>query len=886
MRPLFAVFFLLPAPALAQHLLVNEVGYDVVSNPEVSEFIEILNPTDQPIVLNDGTAGWYVSDDEDIYWNIVNGPVVNSSSDWVLTFPVGAVLEPHGLAVIVEDSDDFLAEFFPGGLATFESQPGSPQLFEMTVDLDTVPEVTMVGNTSSMSLTNDGEDVVIFHWDGRSDLVEDGDVVCWVNLAELPDKSAVSIDGPDVDAVASTYLPDLGTAVAALDAGSGESTQRRNAIEYDEVDNGGNGFLGHDETTEDWSTSFSVSTPTPGRFLFDLDGDLSDLAAASEPLAVSPTDGPGSGTAVLDYGADGSVSELYAVVADLDGNGTADHVIAGVRGQFFTGSPGANGTFLLIDVDPGSGVGATAFAGGPGQPADYAGLLDSDLTQNGGELSADRIAEGIGFDAAAGITADGCTASDTCGIRGFGTDGVAGLLADFAWLGDVAARSDIDIGDIAAELPGAVGTTWAGPEGFEIALDLADLGNPTRIALAVVTSADFGNDPSPNTLPESAQNTFGEDVVLDTVACLAISGPAPGFAFPDSDGDGYGTDAGAEPLCGLLRPGFAAVGGDCDDGSTLRNPGHGEDCDGLDNDCDGNVDEDFDVDGDGAFVETDTNCVLTYPPGSLDCDDLNPNLQQSSPEVCDGADNDCDQQIDNGFDLDGDGAFMASDAGCATTYGTGADCDDTDAAINPSAAEVCNATDDDCEGGVDEGFDGDGDGWFNGADPGCAASYLSVDCADGNAGINPGAAETCDGNDEDCDFTIDEDFDVDADGYTTCEGDCDDANGAVSPGAVEDCANTVDDDCDGEADGADLDCAGDDDDATADDDDATADDDDATADDDDATDDDDDATADDDDSYPVGDDDDGNTEGCGCGGGGGAAALLLAPLPLLRRRRR
>ena len=75
------------------------------------------------------------------------------------------------------------------------------------------------------------------------------------------------------------------------------------------------------------------------------------------------------------------------------------------------------------------------------------------------------------------------------------------------------------------------------------------------------------------------------------------------------------------------------------------------------------------------------------------------------------------------------------------------------------------------------------------------------DCDDNDPGVNPGALEICDGIDQDCDGVIDNGFDNDLDGYTTCQGDCDDGNPSINPGASEVPGNGVDDDCDGSVDG-------------------------------------------------------------------------------------
>ncbi|MFO7962810.1 MAG: MopE-related protein [Desulfobacterales bacterium] len=114
-------------------------------------------------------------------------------------------------------------------------------------------------------------------------------------------------------------------------------------------------------------------------------------------------------------------------------------------------------------------------------------------------------------------------------------------------------------------------------------------------------------------------------------------------------------------------------------------------------------------------------------------------------------------------DADGDG-YYAEATGCWPV-----DCDDTDAAINPGAVEVCDGKDNDCDGEVDEGVqniyyqDADGDGY---GDPmnsiqDCSApsGYVTdnTDCDDTDASVNPGAAEVCDdGIDNDCDGEVDE----------------------------------------------------------------------------------------------------------------------------------
>ena len=173
------------------------------------------------------------------------------------------------------------------------------------------------------------------------------------------------------------------------------------------------------------------------------------------------------------------------------------------------------------------------------------------------------------------------------------------------------------------------------------------------------------------------------------------------------------------------RDGVGSCGGDCDDALAEVHLGAIELCNGRDDNCDTRVDEGSDQDGDGQ-----AGCAG-------DCDDLDGTVFLDAPAVCDDEqDNDCRPQTLETFDGDGDG-YLA-----CPTDASSADCWEGNSAVFPGAPERCNQVDDDCDGQADEGFDDDGDGW----------RVCAGDCDDTVAAIEPLALDLCgDGLDADCD---------------------------------------------------------------------------------------------------------------------------------------
>jgi hypothetical protein len=190
--------------------------------------------------------------------------------------------------------------------------------------------------------------------------------------------------------------------------------------------------------------------------------------------------------------------------------------------------------------------------------------------------------------------------------------------------------------------------------------------------------------------------------------------------------------------------------------------------------------------------DTDTETTITDDDGDGfavedDCDDADAAVNPDAAEACDGVDNNCDGAIDEGVtitvyaDADGDGYGdddSASDA-CAAEAGQSeiaGDCDDTDSAISPDASEICDTIDNDCDSLIDDDDDTldlkTAQTWYADVDSdtfgdvkvsvlSCVAAKGSVadstDCDDSAFDVYPGAKEICeDGVVNDCDSTVED----------------------------------------------------------------------------------------------------------------------------------
>jgi len=323
-----------------------------------------------------------------------------------------------------------------------------------------------------------------------------------------------------------------------------------------------------------------------------------------------------------------------------------------------------------------------------------------------------------------------------------------------------------------------------------------------------------------------------------------VSGEVEGAAdavADDATADGHDPAGDGTAGDGSLLPGDAEA-----DTGTSVSPGDG-DGDGVadsEDNCPSMPNpSQLDLDADGQGNACDPDDDNDADPDDSDCAPQDPKVGKFAPEKCDGQDNNCNFEIDEGLggqgcipafaDTDGDGYGDAAAQVCvcnpsAPGYSPIAgDCADKNPQVSPDAMETCDGKDNDCNGFVDDPgaigckpvyWDADNDGFGGGFAVSCeckpgglGVSDKSGDCDDANPDVHPLMSEVCDDVDNNCDGLTDKGCDGDGDGWcgpffavmgtpASCPmggGDCMDDNPLVNPGAKEVGKDGLDNNCNG-----------------------------------------------------------------------------------------
>ena len=709
---------------------------------------------------------------------------------------------------------------------TWMCEPGPGWVADATDCDDTRPDINPGATEVCNGLDDDCDTLV----DDADDSLDAGSATAWYTDADGDgygddDDATLACDAPagavglagDCNDADTAYNP----AAAEADCTDPNDYNCDGSVGYTDAD--GDGFAACEECDDTSATNFPGATELCDGVDNDCDGTADEADAADASDWYADTDGDSFGDATTAETACTAPAGYVADATDCDDT-SADVNPAEVEV--------CNG---IDDNCDGTVDEATA-----GDASTW--YADAD-----GDGHGDAASTVASCDAPAGYVADATDCDDgNAAVSPSALEMCNGFDDDCD--GDVDEDSALDVVDWYADADG---------DGFgDAGASVIDCDQPAGYTADDTDCDDTDGAVSPdgielcNGVDDNCDGTVDEDSAAD----------APDW-YADTDADGFGDAASSTAACSTPA-GYVSDSSDCDDMDGDVNPDASEQCNGIDDNCDGTVDEDSaadaalwyaDNDEDGYGDAGDSTAACSEPAGYVaddtDCDDTETAVNPAATEVCDGVDNDCDGVTDTDAtdratwyrDSDGDsyGDATTTSLSCSAPAGYvsgSTDCDDSSAATHPGAAEVCDGEDNDCDGTIDEGVttvyyaDTDGDGYGNAAstvsDCSAPAGYVSgsTDCDDTRSSVHPGATESCNGRDDDCDGSIDESgatgestwyLDADGDGYgdststtLSCSApsgyvsdatDCDDADLDVNPGESDVC-DTIDNDCDGSKD--------------------------------------------------------------------------------------
>ncbi|WP_437294572.1 thrombospondin type 3 repeat-containing protein [Sorangium sp. So ce426] len=413
----FSTMVLLPAAAYAaaEKLLLMEV----VVSPTQAESVAIRNPGDTPIVLTD-----YYLADYNTYHNVVIAGAPAGTSDFIVRFPAGAVIQP-GETQYVSIAGGECFRTSCGATSAFTGYGVYPTYEIATGDATTtspaVPDMlvpVMNGVGTAWGFTNGGEPVILFYWDGMTNLVTDVDYVFYGTAGtQAPvNKTGVTVND-------STYLPDTAD-IPALHAPLSMNATTVNTCRVDLAETGqvmmdSNGVNGRDETSEPWATTWTACA-VPSAADIDLDTVLNSM---DNCLTVS-------NTAQIDADADGVgdacdncpiVANMAQSDVDADGVGDACDNCSTAPNPGQADSNG-NGMGDACDASGAGGGGGMGGAGGNGAGGDGTGGAGGDGT---GGAGGDGTG-GTGDNGSGGTVGNGSGGAGGNGTGGNGTGGTGG----------------------------------------------------------------------------------------------------------------------------------------------------------------------------------------------------------------------------------------------------------------------------------------------------------------------------------------------------------------------------------------------------------------------------------------------------------------------------
>ena len=221
------------------HLIFSEIFL----TPSDGEYVRITNPTNGDIDFSD----YYLTDGTDLangkaYYKLPGGTDYwsGSGSDFICRFPDGFSLSANSsINISLRDSSKYANTFGENADLTLNDDM-----------LDALPGISTKGSSGAPKLDNTNETLVLFYWDGTSSEIKDVDYLLWGDNSHGVDKSDIS-----------GYLADTPISNQSfMNAHLTDEKLVRISDEGSEIQTGGNGITGHDETSENLSEMWEVSS--------------------------------------------------------------------------------------------------------------------------------------------------------------------------------------------------------------------------------------------------------------------------------------------------------------------------------------------------------------------------------------------------------------------------------------------------------------------------------------------------------------------------------------------------------------------------------------------------------------------------------------------------
>jgi hypothetical protein len=371
--------------------------------------------------------------------------------------------------------------------------------------------------------------------------------------------------------------------------------------------------------------------------------------------------------------------------------------------------------------------------------------------------------------------------------------------------------------DVGAGIQGDCATAGTCPIGegdvLKITFDCMAIGTVqcSGDTFTIITTGDPATSPTWWADPDGQRNLFEEEVGECT----------PGETRPCAKQQGVCSGTVETCTAGAIWPG-------CDYSLLPDYEDPEVSCDGLDNDCDGSIDEgvqniyyqdsDSDNYGNPAVTVFACSAPVGYVSDNTDCNDGDGTVYPGADEVCDGKDNDCNSGTADGSEepwygdsCDGADSDLCEEGTYSCVAGSQSCSDSTGDNL-----EVCNGLDDDCDGSTDEDFTDLGDACTAGVGVCeasgtmvCTADETGTEC-DATPGSPTGADDNCNNIDEDCSGTADDNYAPDEGCFlpgvcaaenaaSSCSAGVETSCQTGTPG-TEVCEGSLDENCDGTVD--------------------------------------------------------------------------------------